>query len=60
MDSDNKELNVGTELATVEGEAVEVRAVDDIEERMKVKVEVEIDTSDMPDESEEEVHTDGR
>lgn len=55
MDSDNKELNVGTELATVEGEAVEVRAVDDIEERMKVKVEVEIDTSDTPDSSEEEV-----
>ena len=55
MDSDNKELNVGTELATVEGEAVEVRAVDDIEERMKVKVEVKIDTSDTPDSSEEEV-----
>ena len=55
MDSDNKELNVGTELATVEGEAVEVRAVDDIEERMKVKVEVEIDTLDTPDSSEEEV-----
>mgnify|MGYP001195920605 CR=1 FL=1 len=55
MDSDNKELNVGTELATVEGEAVEVRAVEDIEERMKVKVEVEIDTSDTPDSSEEEV-----
>ncbi len=50
MDSDNKELNVGTELATVEGEAVEVRAVDNIEERLEVDVEADAGVSDLPEE----------
>ena len=37
----------------VEPEATKETAVDDLEERMKVKVEVEIDTSDLPDAPEE-------
>ncbi len=60
MDSDNKELNVGTELATVECEAVEVRAVDDIEERLEVDVEADAVASDLPEEVQPVVGEDER